>query len=198
MKKHILMAAAASLAFAPAAFAQGVSPGTGSAAEKTRLRPADQAFIEKAAIGGMFEVESSELAENKAENAEVKKFAAQMIRDHGRANAELKSAATKLGAQLPAKLDQAHAASLQKLVGATGGSFDRAYIHAQRDAHRDAVALFTGYAKSGGALSAWAQKTLPALQEHQSHIQRLGGIAQGEGSSSTGRSSTDSPMQQSR
>jgi putative membrane protein len=194
MKKHILLAAVASLALTPVAYAQ-MSPSPkagGAAAERAQLRPADQTFVTKAANGGMFEVQSSELAVDRAQNAEVKSFARQMIKDHGKANKELQSAASDLGANVPSALDAKHAQALQKLQGIQEGpEFDRAYVQAQRDAHREAVGLFSSYSKANGALSAWATQTLPVLQQHQEHIQQMGGVAQGAGDvNRTGRAST--------
>jgi putative membrane protein len=194
MKKHILLAAVASLALTPAAYAQtspSPSPKAGGAVEKSQLRPADQAFVTKAASGGMFEVESSELAVDRAQNAEVKSFARQMIKDHGKANKELQSAASGLGANVPSALDAKHAQVMQKLEAIQAGpAFDQAYVQAQRDAHREAVGLFSSYGKANGALSAWATQTLPTLQQHQQHIQQIGGVAQGAGDEKTGRAST--------
>jgi putative membrane protein len=196
MKKHILLAAAASLALAPAAFAQG-KPGSGAASERSagqsQLQSADQDFVKKATIGGLFEVQSSELAQDKAQSAEVKEFAEQMIQDHGKANDELESLASDLNAQQPSQLDAKHQQALQELESAgEGAEFDRAYIQAQRNAHREAVSLFSSYSKSGGnaQLTSWAQKTLPTLQEHARHIQGLNVASSGEGSSS-GRSAAE-------
>ena len=198
MKKHILLAAAASLALAPAAFAQsGAGAASERAAGQSQLKSADQDFVKKATIGGLFEVESSELAQDKGQSAEVKEFAAQMIKDHGKANKELGSLAGDLNAQQPSQLDSKHQQALQKLESvAEGAEFDRAYIQAQRDAHREAVSLFQSYSKSGGnqQLTSWAQKTLPVLQEHQQHVQQLNVASRGGGdSSSTGRSSATPP-----
>jgi putative membrane protein len=190
MRKHILLAAVASLALTPAAYAQ-TSPGkAGAAAEKAQLRPADQTFITKAAHGGMFEVRSSELALDRAQNAEVKSFARQMITDHGKANKELESAASGLGAKVPSGLDGKEAQAMQKLEGLKGPEFDQAYVPMQRDAHREAVGLFSNYSKANGALSAWATQTLPMLEEHLQRIQQIGGVAQGAGDEKTGRAST--------
>lgn len=203
MKKQILLAAAASLALAPAVFAQGaMSPRSGqqpaAGAESAQLSAADEKFVTNAAVGGMFEVQSSELAEEKAQSAEVKDFAEQMVQDHGKANDELKSAARKLGAEIPTKLDAKHAQMIDKLEGLSGAQFDSAYIQAQRDAHRDAVKLFTNYSQSDGnaQLTAWAKKTLPTLKEHQQHLQQIsvGGVAAGEQETGTGRASTPEPM----
>ena len=44
-----------------------------------------QEFVNKAAIGGMFEVDSSKVATTKAQDQHVKDFAQKMIEDHGAA-----------------------------------------------------------------------------------------------------------------
>jgi putative membrane protein len=198
MRKHILLAAAASLALTPAAYAQmspGGSPGkAGAAPEQTQLRPADQSFVTKAANGGMFEIRSSELAVDRVQNAEVKDFARQMIRDHDKANKELQSAASSLGANVPSSLDAKHAQALQKLEGMNGPEFEQFYVQAQRDAHREAVGLYSSYSKANGALSAWAAETLPTLQEHQQRIQQISRVAEGgRDVNRTGRASTQGP-----
>jgi Domain of unknown function (DUF4142) len=48
--------------------------------------------------------------------------------------------------------------------------FDQSYDQAQMKAHKDAVALFEAYSKSGDnpELKSWAAKTLPQLKEHLS------------------------------
>jgi putative membrane protein len=199
MRKHILLAAVASLALMPAAYAQGNKAR--AAQEQSQIKPADESFVTKAAIGGMFEVQSSELADDKAQSAEVKSFAKQMIKDHGKANKELSSLAKERGATVPSQLDAKHSAELKKLEGLQGAAFDTAYIQAQRAAHKDAVSLFQSYSGSSGdpQLTAWAGKTLPTLKEHQSHVQTLNpGVAEREGSSSMGRSSTEEPAKQSK
>ena len=201
MRKHLLLAAAAALAISPAALAQQTSPragGSGAASEQAQLSAADQQFVEKAAIGGMFEVQSSDLAEDKTQSAEVREFAKQMVRDHGKANEELESLAEDLNAAVPTSMDAKHIKVLQNLRAASEGpEFDRAYVQAQRDAHKEAISLFTNYSKSNGnqQLTSWAEKTLPTLKEHQQHLQQVGGVAQGEGSSTIGRSSAE-PMKQ--
>jgi putative membrane protein len=201
MRKHILLAAVASLALMPAAFAQ--SNKAGAAQEQAQIKPADQNFVTKAAVGGLFEVQSSELAEDKGQSAEVKSFAKMMVRDHGKANKELEALAEKRGAKVPGELDAKHAADLKKLQGLEGAAFDKEYIQAQRAAHKEAVGLFQSYSGSNGdpELTAWAGKTLPTLKEHQSHAQALNpGMAEGAGSSNMGRSATgaDEPAKQSK
>jgi putative membrane protein len=58
-----------------------------------------------AAMGGMAEVQLGKLAAEKATNPDVKQFGQRMVDDHGKANDELKTAASKESIDLPASLD---------------------------------------------------------------------------------------------
>jgi putative membrane protein len=134
-----------------------------------------QTFVDKAAVGGMFEVESSQLALKMSDNADVKHFADMMVNDHGKANAELKSLAEQEHLTLPAALDEEHAAMLKTLSRA-GGQFDVQYAKAQLDAHKAAVELFQNYASNGEnkTLQKFAVQTLPTLHGHLEAIKDIG------------------------
>jgi putative membrane protein len=152
-----------------------------------------QTFVEKAASGGMLEVESSKLAKDKAKRADVKSFADIMIRDHGKANEELKSAAQSAGLNVPAKMAKKHESKLGKLKGAKAGNFDKAYVDLQVEAHREAVELFQGFSRSGeeGELKSFASRTLPILEQHQEmakDLQKASSGATGQSSGTTGKS----------
>jgi putative membrane protein len=134
-----------------------------------------QTFVDKAAVGGMFEVESSQLALKMSSNLDVKQFADMMVNDHGKANAELKSLADKQGLTVPSGLDEEHAA-LVKTLAKAGGQFDAAYAKAQLDAHEAAVELFENYASKGDnkELQMFAVTTLPTLHGHLEKIKEIG------------------------
>jgi putative membrane protein len=151
------------LALAAAAL---VSPAP--AAEKA------QSFVDKAAVGGTFEVESSELAIKMSKDPDVKKFADMMISDHGKANAELEALARQQGWKVPAKLDSKHAALLKQLEKA-GSNFDAPYIKAQLEGHQQTVKMFQEYADKGDndALQNFAVKTLPTLRMHLETIEGM-------------------------
>ena len=78
-------------------------------------------------------------------------------------------------AQLPAELDDEHKQMLDKLRGESGGDFSKDYNQMQLAGHKEAVALFEAYAKTGdnAALKSWAAKTLPHLQEHLAMAEKL-------------------------
>src|SRR5437868_7682224 len=109
----------------------------------------DKMFVEKAAVGGMFEVKSSQLAQQMAGSTAVKQFAARMVTDHTKANQELMALARQKSWRLPTALDQKHQEKLDQLrkgegggAGAPSDRFDRAYMDVQVKAHDKTVDLF--------------------------------------------------------
>lgn len=148
-----------------------------------------QDFVDKAAAGGRFEVDSSKIAQDKVTDQKVKEFAQKMIDDHNAANAKLESIAGEQKLQLPVDLDAPHKSELQKLQDATA-PLDQPYVEMQRSAHADAVSLFEQYAKDGdnAPLKAFAQETLPTLKMHKEMIEKI--ATTGTDSSSATNSTT--------
>jgi len=125
-------------------------------------------FIEKAAMGGMTEVKLADLALQKSQNQDVRKFATDMKQDHSQANSELESIASSKNVTVPATLDKKHQAILDSLSAKSGAEFDSAYSKYMVKDHRQAVALFKQAQSSKDSdISGFAAKTLPTLEEHQ-------------------------------
>jgi putative membrane protein len=76
--------------------------------------------------------------------------------------------ASARGLNLSEKPTAAQQRMQDKLAKEQGADFDKAYMSHMQDDHRKAVSLFEKQAKSGddAELKAFAQKTLPTLQEH--------------------------------
>ena len=150
------------------------SPGA-TAASATNLSDKDRKFIDKAARAGLFEVRSSELAQQKASSASIKDFASTMVTDHQKANDELKSIAAKLGVTIPASLEEKQQEELQKMQSQAGAELDKSYAKAQKKAHDEAVELFKKASEESENpdLKAFAQKTLPTLQSHLEQAKAL-------------------------
>ncbi len=152
--------------------------GLGSTASRGDALTA-AAFVRAAAASDLYEMEASRLAEQRAQNAEVKRFAQRMLRDHGKTTNELKGMLPQLqgvsAQQMTADLDQQHQALMQQLQRAEGAEFDRAFARQQVQSHQAAVELFRAYAQSGDneQLKRWASQTLPALEEHLREAQQL-------------------------
>ena len=61
----------------------------------------DNDFVDKAAEGGIAEIETSRLALEKSQSADIKAFANMMITDHSKANDELATIAKKNDIEVP-------------------------------------------------------------------------------------------------
>jgi putative membrane protein len=149
-----------------AAFAQSLGEKTGIDS-LLGVSPSTQDFVTEAAMGGMFEVESSKLAVQKADGP-VKQFAGQMVADHTKANEELATQAKSENVSVPTALDNSNQGKIDKLQKLAGADFSRQYMDYQVSAHKDAVSLFQRYGKDGdnSKLKTWAVTTLPTLQHH--------------------------------
>ena len=134
-----------------------------------------QDFVDKAAAGGMFEVDSSKIAEGKAQDQSVKDFAQKMIDDHGAANAKLETIAGEQKLNGAQRNWTPSTRSIWTPCKTAKDPVDGAYVQMQRDAHSDAVRLFESYAKDGdnAQLKTFAQETVPTLKMHQEMIEKI-------------------------
>jgi putative membrane protein len=129
---------------------------TSSTGGSSSLSEKDKTFMKKAAKGGMMEVAMGQVAEQKAQNEDVKSFGKRMVTDHGKANDELKSIASKKGFQLPTKEHTSKWTS------------DKAYIDMMVKDHEKDLAEFKGEANSGSDpdVKKFADDTAKVVQEH--------------------------------
>ncbi len=148
---------------------QAMKHATGAETDEAMTAGATPAsFVAHAAQDGMTEVELAKLALKKSSNDEVKQVAQKMQQDHSQANDQLASIAKSKGISLPTKLDAKHATMVKSLSAKSGAAFDSAYAEHMAKDHAKAVALFEGASKSSDPdLAAFAQKTLPTLEEHK-------------------------------
>ncbi|QPQ54123.1 DUF4142 domain-containing protein [Allosphingosinicella flava] len=138
-----------------------------------------QDYAAMAAASDMFEIESSRLAQEKAQNADVKSFAAMLVTDHQKSTADLKTAA---GQAQPAitvtpQMNAEQTANLEALRGASGAEFDRLYLQQQVPAHEKALAMLQGYAASGDvpSLKQHASATTGPVEKHLARARELMG-----------------------
>lgn len=125
-------------------------------------------FVEKASAAGIAEVQTANLALEKAQSAEVKAFAKKMISDHTNANEELKRIAQKKNINLADEAEMMDMAKARALETREGESFDEAYANSQVDAHVETVELFRNAAANvkDQDLNTFAKTKLPALEQH--------------------------------
>ena len=135
----------------------------------------DSEFAVDAADGGMLEVQLGELAKTNASSAEVKKFAAQMVTDHGKANDELKALATQKNITLPMAVSDDKMKKIEDLTKKKGAEFDKDYISFMVDDHKEDISKFEEAASDAkdAEVKAWAAGKVPALKHHLEMAQAL-------------------------
>lgn len=146
----------------------GLIASTAAAQSSANRMGSDNTFITKAAQGGAAEVELGKLADSNASSDKVKAFGRRMVADHSKANAELSNIASQKGVTVPSGLNAKDQATKDRLSKLNGAAFDRAYMEDMVKDHREDIAEFRKEANSGQDpdVKAFAQKTLPTLQEH--------------------------------
>jgi putative membrane protein len=162
-----------------ATVAHAQQPPAGAAPE-----PADHAFVLMATQLGIAEVELGKLAVQKTQRDDVKKFALQMIDDHGKAGSELKAIAIRKNIAVPSDTDAEHKLLYTRLLKLSGAAFDQAYMQAMVDGHRKVAADVNAEARDGqdAEVRAWAAKTLPTIDAHLKHAQSVSGSVHPAGS----------------
>ena len=140
------------------------------------LEKMDRDFVMKAAGGGMMEVELGNIAQQNAASQRVKDFGAMMVRDHSKANDELKAFASKRNLMLNTdSLMALHKSHIDAMKNKTGAAFDKAYMSMMLDDHKKDVAEFEKASKmcKDQECQGWAGKTLPTLQTHLDSAQAI-------------------------
>lgn len=145
--------------------------------ESKSLSEDDREFMLKAAGGGLFEIEASKMAIKKSQNAEIKRFAALLVKDHTAASEELKAIAQALPLRLPRNMPDGEKAELNKLSKLGAAEFDERYMKIVGfDHHRTDIAMFEERAEKGEQpkVKAFAAKTLPKLRTHLATAEKIG------------------------
>ena len=127
-------------------------------------------FVKKAAKGGLMEVATGKLATTKASSSRVRSFGLQMVKDHSKANTQLKQLAATKKIALPAAPPND-----PMLVQTKGADFDRDYVRMMVKDHEEDVAMFQKAATSlpDPQIRAFAAQTLPILKEHLTMIKSI-------------------------
>lgn len=169
-KSSFVLTAALSLIAAPA-FAQ-TPPPPPPAEAKMMADP----YVMAAGQSDLYEINSSQIAMQKSQNAKVRSFAAMLIKHHQMTTAATMKAATKAGlTPTPPALDPGAVASINELQSASAADFDRLYIGQQIPAHQAALDLHQSYAASGdkAPLRTSARAAVPIVKQHLAAAMKL-------------------------
>jgi putative membrane protein len=148
---------------------QDTAPKSAST-KPTDVTATTKRYAEGAAMGDMFEIESSRVALDRSKSNDVKQFAQEMIDAHTKTSDELRSTLVRIGLiiELPSMLDTLHQGLLDELKGANAQDFDTRYIAQQKNAHNEALMLHKSYASNGDMvdLKALVSATVPKIEKH--------------------------------
>jgi putative membrane protein len=169
VKISVLVIAAAALF--PAALtlaASGSTKAESSRESKSKLPSGEERFMKEAASGGLMEVELGKFAAEKGSHQRVKEFGKRMQTDHSKANTQLKKIASSKGVDLPTEPSGEHKSTMDKLTKLSGAEFDREYMEAMVDDHKEDIEKFQTQADKGKDpdLKKFASESLPILKKH--------------------------------
>jgi putative membrane protein len=132
-------------------------------------------FANKAATGGMEEVELGKLAEQKSSNPQVKDFGKMMVEDHTLLNNNFKTIASKKSMKLPTSVTDDQRKDIDNLSKKAGKDFDKAYVDMMVEDHKKDISEFKdAQAKvADNDIKDFITNTLPTLQKHLNAIQAI-------------------------
>lgn len=144
----------------------GQSAGQGQAAPA--LSEANAVFIDAAGTLGLEEVKFAQLAETKAADPAVRRFATKMSADHGMVGEQLATLAQSKAITPPSNMDAGHETLYRQLQSMSGPAFDRAYMNGQMQDVTMLIEAFQSEADSGKdpQVRIFAQQYLPMMQQH--------------------------------
>jgi len=151
--------------------ASEASAGPG-AAPASELPPAGAAagFLARVAIVDLFETQASQLALERTQNADLRRYAQRMIDDHARTSQEVQALASaqRVNAAQAARLDEPRVERLNALRDARPQAFDALYVDSQVEAHENTLQIMREYADTGDnpTLKDWARRTAPVIENH--------------------------------
>jgi putative membrane protein len=172
--KILTAATAAALALAGCAPMAGDATGSqaamGAGAMTADMTPEGaMGYVAMAGASDMFEIRSSQLQQQRGQDARVRSFAAMMIDHHTRTTAATMAAAQAAGMNPPAPmLMPMQQQMIARLEALNGAAFDREYVRQQVTAHEMALALHENYARAGDtpSLRATAGAAVPVVRGH--------------------------------
>jgi putative membrane protein len=132
-------------------------------------------FATAVAASDLYEIESSKLAASKSSSAEVKKIAAQLLTDHQKSTADLKTAASEAKVTVTPALDAEKQGMIDALKAAEGAEFDRLFLAQQKTAHQKALTLLQSFASGGteAPLKAFATKASGVVEGHIENLNSM-------------------------
>jgi len=130
-------------------------------------------FIKAAIQGNMAEVKVGQLAQQKGQSADAKKFGQMLEKDHGDANTKAMQVAKQMNVTAPPEPNAKQKEVYDKLSKLSGDAFDREFAKEMVEDHQKDIKEYEDAAKMTDAAGSYAKETLPHLQMHLQMAQGL-------------------------
>ena len=132
-------------------------------------------FVQKAASGGMMEVQMGQMASQNAQSQRVKDYGAMLVTDHTNAGNELKTMAASNSISVPADMMPENKSHMSMLMNKKGAGCDKAYMDMMIKDHKKDIDAYkkASMGLSDASYKAFAAKTLPVLQKHLDSAQAI-------------------------
>ncbi|MGE5567508.1 MAG: DUF4142 domain-containing protein [Rhodospirillales bacterium] len=140
-----------------------------------QLSRADKDFLKESAEASLSAIKSGQLAQQKATDPNVKRFAQQQVQTHQNIYNQLNQIARQHNMTLPSQVSSRDQKDYDKLAGKSGNEFDREYAQWSADHSQKAVQEFQKEAEHGQNpdLKNLASSYLPTMQNQMQTAQGL-------------------------
>jgi putative membrane protein len=160
----------------PLATSAPAAPTPAAGASGTPLGPADTYFVTQTSLGTPFQVDAGRAALAKGTTQAIRNYADLMVSSHITVNdALLAVLKNKAPVPPPTLLKAAYATTVSTLQHESGSTLDADYVRGQVNYQKANAALYE-YEIANGTdpdLKAFAQETLPKIQDHLARALKL-------------------------
>jgi len=135
----------------------------------------DKHFVRDAIEGGNGEIQLGQLAQQKGTSDDVRKFGQKMVDDHTKLGEQMQSVAGHIGVTPSSGTSVSEKALAAKLKLLSGDAFDKAYIKAMVEEHREDLQSFQKEATTGtnSEVREEAKRGAEVVQHHLQMAEQL-------------------------
>jgi len=148
----------------------------GGTRTQTQVTELDRIYVTESAQGGLTEVRLAQLALQKSQNNNIRRYAQQMIQEHTPVNQQLVQLASQKGITPPTDVGPKYQAAIARLSQLPSREFDQAYQQeAGINLHMEYLVVQRRQSLLGQDrdLKAFANKNIPVAQRHLQEGERL-------------------------
>jgi len=133
-----------------------------------------QVFIRDAIQRNLADIQMGQLAQDKAQSADVKSYGQMLVTDQSASNEQAEKVAERIGIAVPTEPSINQKAMYNQMSKLSGTAFDRAFVKAMIADNKVNIPRFQNEAKKkGDPVADFANQTLPILEKHLNAAQKL-------------------------